>query len=230
MVNKTWTIYRHISPSGKVYIGITSQYNVKRRWFRGSGYAGCPIFKNAIDKYGWDNIKHQILFKNLTEERAKDLEKSLIRHYKNLGISYNITDGGDGTLGKPCSEELKKKLSRERKGITPWIAVKEAIKANKGKKTGPRDKAVVEKIRASRLSNGKKCTEEQVQANIERNLVRSNPVLQFDLQGNFIREYRSVKFAAESMEGSRGSLSKCLNPLVTESKTFKGYIWKYKNK
>lgn len=64
---------------------------------------------------------------------------------------------------------------------------------------------------------------------IERNLVRSNPVLQFDLQGNFIKEYRSVKFAAESMGGSRGSLLNCLNPLRTESKTFKGYIWKYKN-
>lgn len=31
------------------------------------------------------------------------------------------------------------------------------------------------------------------------------------------------------MGGSRGSLLNCLNPLRTESKTFKGYIWKYKN-
>lgn len=33
MVNK-WTVYRHTSPSGKVYIGITSQ-NVERRWNSG---------------------------------------------------------------------------------------------------------------------------------------------------------------------------------------------------
>lgn len=53
-------------------------------------------------------------------------------------------------------------------------------------------------------------SEEVVIADIERNLVRSNPVLQFDLQGNFIKEYRSVKFAAESMGGSGGSLLNCL--------------------
>lgn len=183
----------------------------------------------AILKYGWDNIKHQVLFTNLTEARAKNLEKDLIRHYKNLGISYNITDGGDGTLGKPCPEELRRRLSEERRGVIPWKAIKEAAKVNKGKKKGPRDRRIIEKVRATRLLNGKKCTKEQIQANIERNLVRSNPVLQFDLQGNFIKEYRSVKFAAESMGGSRGSLLNCLNPLRTESKTFKGYIWKYKN-
>ena len=31
MINK-WTVYRHISPSGKVYIGITSKENVNKRW------------------------------------------------------------------------------------------------------------------------------------------------------------------------------------------------------
>lgn len=226
---KTWIVYKHVSPSNKVYVGITSQSNIKRRWFRGSGYNRCPIFMKAILKYGWDNIKHQVLFTNLTEARAKNLEKDLIRHYKNLGISYNITDGGDGTLGKPCPEELRRRLSEERRGVIPWKAIKEAAKVNKGKKKGPRDRRIIEKVRATRLLNGKKCTKEQIQANIERNLVRSNPVLQFDLQGNFIKEYRSVKFASESMGGSRGSLLNCLNPLRTESKTFKGYIWKYKN-
>ncbi len=226
---KTWIVYKHVSPSNKVYVGITSQSNIKRRWFRGSGYNRCPIFMKAILKYGWDNIKHQVLFTNLTEARAKNLEKDLIRHYKNLGVSYNITDGGDGTLGKSCPEELRRRLSEERRGVIPWKAIKEAAKVNKGKKKGPRDRRIIEKVRATRLLNGKKCTKEQIQANIERNLVRSNPVLQFDLQGNFIKEYRSVKFAAESMGGSRGSLLNCLNPLRTESKTFKGYIWKYKN-
>lgn len=74
----------------------------------------------AILKYGWDNIKHQVLFTNLTEARAKNLEKDLIRHYKNLGISYNITDGGDGTLGKSCPEELRRRLSEERRGVIPY--------------------------------------------------------------------------------------------------------------
>lgn len=86
---KTWIVYKHVSPSNKVYAGITSQSDIKRRWFRGSGYNRCPIFMKAILKYGWDNIKHQVLFTNLTEARAENLEKDLI--------------------GKPCPEELRRK-------------------------------------------------------------------------------------------------------------------------
>lgn len=115
MVNK-WTVYRHISPSGKVYIGITSKENVNKRWRYGTGYSSCIIFQNTINKYGWNNITHEVLFTDLTEDRAKNLEKDLIRHYKNLNISLNITDGGNGTLGRVFSKEtiLKMKNSHER--------------------------------------------------------------------------------------------------------------------
>ena len=32
-----WTVYRHIAPSGKVYIGITCQ-KPEYRWNNGNGY------------------------------------------------------------------------------------------------------------------------------------------------------------------------------------------------
>ena len=109
MNDKKWTLYRHVSPSGKIYIGITSKYPVYKRWRYGTGYVNNTYFNNAIIKYGWDNIKHEILFTNLDEDRAKRLEIELIRHYKGLGISYNITNGGDGTLGRKFSKESLQK-------------------------------------------------------------------------------------------------------------------------
>lgn len=109
-----YIIYRHTSPSGKVYIGITSKKNPEHRWNKGRNYRNTTYFYNAIKKYGWDNIKHEILFYNVPEDRAKKLEISLIRHYKNLGISYNITEGGEGVLGLKHSEECKKKMSEIR--------------------------------------------------------------------------------------------------------------------
>ena len=224
---KKWIVYRHTSPSGKVYIGITSQRNVKIRWCRGSAYKGCPYFFRALTKYGWDTIKHEILFDNLEEDKAKNLEISMIKHYKNLRISYNITNGGDGKLGLKCSEYNKNKMSKERSGIIPWHAINASVAANKGKKRGPRDRELVEKIRASRIKNGKKCTKEMIQANIERNLNRCHPVLQYDLNGNLVAEYRSVKYASELMKVSRGSLISCLTG-KNHSKTCKGYLWKYK--
>lgn len=112
----TWCLYRHTSPSGKVYIGITS--NIKVRWSN-NGYRYTTynsIFKHAILKYGWDNIKHEILFDNLTKEEACKLEQKLIKHYKDLNISYNITDGGEGALGRKHSQETIQKIRNSSKG------------------------------------------------------------------------------------------------------------------
>lgn len=81
-----------------------------KRWNGGRGYKTCIYFYNAILKYGWDNIKHEILFTDLEEKRAKSLEIELIRHYKSLGISYNMTNGGDGYLGYNPSKETRNKI------------------------------------------------------------------------------------------------------------------------
>ena len=55
-----YVVYKHTSPSGKVYIGITGQ-DIHRRWRNnGEGYRG-QLFYNAIKKYGWENISHEIL-------------------------------------------------------------------------------------------------------------------------------------------------------------------------
>ena len=77
MKGKTYTVYKHISPSNKVYIGITS-IDPKQRWNSGYGYKSNRHFTSAIKKYGWENIKHDILFENLTEEEAKLMEKCIL--------------------------------------------------------------------------------------------------------------------------------------------------------
>ena len=52
-----YTVYKHTSPSGKVYIGVTS-LRPKERWSGGAGYVKNKHFYRAIKKYGWENIKH----------------------------------------------------------------------------------------------------------------------------------------------------------------------------
>ena len=97
-----WLVYKHTSPSGKVYIGITSR-SANERWGKnGSRYRSNMTIGigSAIKKYGWDNFKHEILFENINEISAKLIEIDLIYYYKKQGISYNITDGGDGQLGR----------------------------------------------------------------------------------------------------------------------------------
>ena len=61
---RNYCVYKHTSPSNKVYIGITSQ-EPERRWQNGYGYATQQLFWRAIQKYGWDNFKHEIIAEKL---------------------------------------------------------------------------------------------------------------------------------------------------------------------
>lgn len=129
----SWTVYEHITPSGKRYIGITSKENAEKRWRYGKGYDKETPFGKAIEKYKWENIQHNILFNDLTEKEAKWLENYLICYYWTfVGFKdckgYNCTLGGDGSLGYVPTEEARKKISESNKGKTPW---------NKDKKCGP---------------------------------------------------------------------------------------------
>lgn len=111
-MQNTWYVYRHISPSNKVYVGITSRVPELRWGYNGVHYKECSKFYNAILKYGWDNMKHEILIDNASKEEACILEQMLISHYKRLDISYNITDGGEGRIAKQSQEFCKKQSDR----------------------------------------------------------------------------------------------------------------------
>ena len=70
VTEKTWYVYKHTSPSNKVYIGITSQKPIYR-WRNGLGYNTQQYFWRAIQKYGWENFTHEVLFEGLSIEDAK---------------------------------------------------------------------------------------------------------------------------------------------------------------
>ena len=108
-----YILYKHTSPSNKVYIGITKQ-TLKARWNNGHGYKNNEYFTNAIKKYGKDNFKHEILFNNLTLDEAKKLEIKTIAFYDstNRNKGYNITIGGE-----PCNKGLTEEQKREKRRI-----------------------------------------------------------------------------------------------------------------
>ena len=78
---KTYKVYKHVFPNGKVYIGITSQ-SLNDRWRSGKGYGNNPHITRAINKYGWDNIKHQVLKGDFTLDEANALERKFIAKYQ----------------------------------------------------------------------------------------------------------------------------------------------------
>ena len=73
------------------------------------------LLKNKIRKVGVDNIKIHFLHINLAEEAAFRWEKYWIKYIgrRDLkeGSLCNLTEGGDGSSGRKCSEETRKKIS-----------------------------------------------------------------------------------------------------------------------
>lgn len=124
----------HTTPSGKVYIGITSR-ELNKRWKSGAGYKE-QAFYNAILKYGWDNIKHDVLAENLTLEEANQMEIDLIRRFRsnNKRYGYNVASGGEGSPGFKQSDAAKEKISKAHKGERKSEEHKEKLRlANIGK-------------------------------------------------------------------------------------------------
>lgn len=111
-----YSVYKHTLPqdvSGKdndmVYIGITRN-KPEKRWANGLGYKENVYFWRAIQKYGWVNFKHEILFENLDENEAGQKEVELIKQYKSNQryFGYNFQSGG--TSGYVYTEESKQKM------------------------------------------------------------------------------------------------------------------------
>lgn len=102
-----YSVYMHIFPNNKVYVGLTKQ-DVSMRWQNGNGYK-TQYVHNAIKEYGWDNIKHIIIADNLTEQEASEMEQILIKRYDAMNNGYNKTQGGETLGGIPDYYEYKDK-------------------------------------------------------------------------------------------------------------------------
>ena len=223
-----WKVYKHTSPSGKVYVGVTKQ-KPENRWNGGKGYRTNKRFHNAITKYGWDNFTHEIVADGLTEREAVELETELIKRFNsaNKKYGYNVALGGHNqseetrkkigetrrargvtspNKGRKLSEETKRKLSEAHTGRRYHLSdeAREHIRLAKIGRKNPHYGKKLEWTTAARLSKIQK------------------PVVKLD-EGNATR-YESAKIA----QVETGVLS-CNIIRVCQGKrmTAGGYRWEY---
>ena len=111
-----YTIYMHKNKiNGKVYIGQTCQ-KPERRWDNGKRYTHCSAFYRAIQKYGWENFEHIILFEHLNHEEANQKEIELIQYYKSTDRKYGYNcqlGGNDKTISKEGKQKIKEKTKEK---------------------------------------------------------------------------------------------------------------------
>jgi group I intron endonuclease len=150
-----YCVYCHTNKlNNKKYIGITSQIP-ENRWRNGKGYINNEYFYRAIEKYGWHNFSHEILYTGLSKEEAENLEIKLIAEYKttNNEFGYNIEAGGNST--EKFTDNIRKKISQSLKGHVCSDETKKKIsEAQKGKISSKKGiKATPEQIEKNRLSH-----------------------------------------------------------------------------
>ena len=100
--------------NGKIYVGKhrCSEFTEN---YKGSG----KVLWNAINKYGWDNFKVELLEECQSSEELNEREKYWIKYYKSQdrNIGYNIAPGGNGGNLIEGYDEITKSAINKKKAV-----------------------------------------------------------------------------------------------------------------
>jgi group I intron endonuclease len=251
-----YKVYAHVFPNEKVYVGITQQ-TLENRWKKGKGYSikAQPIIAKAINKYGWEETKHIVLFDNLSKQEAENIEKHFICGLQlyDTEYGYNSTKGGE--TNEP-SERTKAKIADSVK--KRWQNEENRnkyVNAMKGKKKSEQGRLNISKAQKERFKNeeqrkhiseiqkGKKRSEIAKQRtseslkkfySIEENKKKHRKQMQEITKRQckkvlcieLNREFASIKDASEWLGLTHQNLSACLRG---KRHTFGGYHWQFIN-
>ena len=91
-MENNYSVYQHVTPDGLYYFGATQ--NVEKRWSNnGRLYKGTAL-QPYIEKFGWNNIQHIVLFRDQTKENALWIEDFLITTAQEDGVCINQRRSG----------------------------------------------------------------------------------------------------------------------------------------
>ena len=92
-MENNFSVYQHVTPDGMYYFGQTQ--NVERRWSNNGAEYKRTTLQPYIEKFGWDNIQHIVLFKDQTKENALWIENFLIETAREDGVCINKNRSGN---------------------------------------------------------------------------------------------------------------------------------------
>lgn len=228
MENARFYVYAHLRKTdGKCfYIGKGSGKRYKAKESRN------PHWWNIVNKHGF---KCEILINGLTEEKAFELEAEICKQigYENLcNVREELGNGGwshsketkdnisKALKGRIQSKETIQKRSKSLKGNISLSNPKRGLKISKSlignKKRGDNiSKSLIGKSKTKHHSD-----------NISKNnkgITRNQkPIIQYDLEGNLIKEWPSIIEAKKYIKADISAF------LSGKQKTAGGFKWKYK--
>lgn len=226
-------LYLHTFPNNKYYVGIT-YLNVNERWKKqGQGYKKQKKMWNAIQKYGWDNIKHEIIEESTSKEEIEQKERYYITeiyHSNDTRFGYNIESGGN-YVGKAAISTIKKRVKKLKGKKRSKEQIKRISDAHKGIPVKEETKQKMSKIMSKKYIGknnpmyGKKLTKEHKEKLLAGILAtrKRKPVRCIETGERF----ESLQAAANFLGLFRKQSSNLLYALKKSTHTCKGYHWEY---
>lgn len=224
-----YSVYMHVFPNDKVYIGITSM-EPEKRWLKdGYGYKNQTRVYRAIKKYGWNNIEHIIVAQNVNIETAKNMEVDLIALYNSTNKKHGYNSDLGGNLH---SKETREKISKARMGQHPTEEARNKMsESRKGKpKSEEHKRKIGESNRGKILSDETKEKIRQKATGRHQDTVndpRNMPVFQYDMSTKqLVGVYLSISKASRDTGLSKNHISECAKDKRRQEG---GCIWVYEN-
>ncbi|SCG87894.1 group I intron endonuclease [uncultured Clostridium sp.] len=208
---RIWKVYVHINKiNGKKYFGITSLSLKARSGNNGKRYTrNKTYFANAINKYGWDAFYHILLLDNLIKSEACIYEIMFIKVFDttNRDKGYNMTGGGEGSLGYRHPDEILAKLSfhSKRENLSPETR-KKLSDSHRKENLSPETRRKLS-LATSGKNNpmyGKKMTEE-ARRKMSENSTHKKPVLCL----NSMETFPQVKIPAKELGIHPKAITNC---------------------
>jgi group I intron endonuclease len=218
-------IYKITSPSNKIYIG--QSINIERRFKEykriAKRSAGVKII-NSLLKYGPENHVFEVI-EECNENQLNEREIFWKQYYKSVehGLNCDYFDKGGG----PKSEETRRKMSEGGKGKKRSEETKQKLrkpKTEEHKQNISKSKQNISEETKRKISEGKKGKTPNRDYK-EWAKQQQKPILQYDLEGNFIREWEGTKVAAAYLGCDPTTITANLKG---KTKKGYGYIWKRK--
>jgi len=222
--------------------GINNRYKVHLN----NSNSQNKLKQNTINKIK-KNKQAPIIFKlyeNLTEYSALRLEKELIkiigRKETNTGTLSNMTDGGEGTSGRKHNIESRRKMIKVTNKIVQYDNIGNIIKIWDDileiSITYPY--ILTNHLHRACKSNGHRKIDDYFWKYYENEKVtdkiiiidKYKPILQYDLDGEFIKEWKcSSDISANGYSSS--AILKCCRNNSNKNKyyKFKNFMWFFKN-
>ena len=174
--------------NGKKYIGQSNYIKARFRQHKSKLQRNCHpniLLQNAWNKYGSDSFKFYIIEK-CSAEQLNEKEMYYINKYGTYGKGYNLSVGGDP--GVNSRGKRIKQYDLDGNFIKTWDNAAEASRFFNVDRS-----QITYAVRHHRTMYGYQwCYENE---SIDGYFTKSNqkPVAQYDLQGNLVRFYKSIK-------------------------------------